>query len=308
MDTLERAYRNVTSRAPRRPSVEHLVGHCFTTAAAYLRLQQPNVLLERMNNAPDDPVEGLALQVMARLFKRDARQRFSYFRAQVEEVPGERPVTLRSRLRRAVVAETDQVVLEAYRASHPLASTLEHALSVRAAPLALGSTYAQEQAAEGTDRSERSTRPYMPQQLLQWHVEQHLEADSLDTFLETAATQLRRQQLYRPMWSLSRVALALHSLAATRADGDWAAWPAPLLVVADVAIFAAAQELLSLDGSLKPPGGSPASAAEELAGRLRQIWPHLRDGHAEVPTLAALAPATVARLTRRAEQLLTGKL
>ena len=258
-----------------------------------------------MHDASDDPVDGLALQVMARLFERDGHERFSYFRERIEASRGKRRRSLRSCLRRAVIAETDRVILDAYRARQPLAPVLEQTLSARARELEIEAVSS---GLHSTGGAGRPSRPHMPQHLLQWHVEQHLEADSLDTFLETVAAQLCQQTLYRPAWVPPRVALALHSFAVDRVNGELTDWPAPLLVVADVAIFAAAQELLSLDGSLKPPGGSPAGAAEELAGRLRQIWPHLRDGHAEVPALAALAPATVARLTRRVEQLLKGKL
>ena len=296
------------SNAPRRPSVERLVDHCFTTAVTYLRLQKADGLRLCMHDASDDPVDGLALQVMARLFERDGHERFSYFRERIEALVGKRRRSLRSCLRRAVIAETDRVILDAYRARQPLAPVLEQTLSARAGELEIEAVSSGLHSTEGAGRP---SRPHMPQHLLQWHVEQHLEADSLDTFLETVAAQLCQQTtLYRPAWAPPRVALALHSFAVDRVNGELTDWPAPLLVVVDTALYVAAHEVLSLEGSLsfEPPGGSPAGAAEELAGRLRQIWPHLRDGHAEVPALAALAPATVARLTRRAEQLLKGKL
>ena len=308
VDSLERAYRKVTSPTPRRPAVERLVKHCFITAAAYLRLHTSSRLLPEVPDGPDKPEDQRALQVIGRLFKRDGHQRFSYLQERVAAVSGERRVPLRSRLRRAVIAEADQMVREAYAAAQPLAPLLEEVLSTRAGQLDIDDFSLPEPPAPEAGQSRHPTRPRMPQQLLQWHVEQQLGADSFDAFLTSTATQLCQQTLYRPAWSPPRVALALHSLAVARADDELGDWPVPLLIVADAAIFAAAQEVLSLDGGLKAPGGSPAGVAEELAGRLRHVWPLLRDGHAEVPTLAALAPATVARLTRRAEQLLTGKL
>ena len=210
-----------------------------------------------------------------------------------------------------MIAETDQVVLEDYMASQPLAPLLEEVLSTRAGQLDIDAIRSQEPSARGADQSRHPTRPRMPQQLLQWHVEQQLGADSFDAFLTSTATQLCQQTLYRPAWSPPRMALALHNLAATRADEAAADWPVPLLLVADAAIFAAARDVFSLDSGIvfDPPRVAPGDAVDGWAGRFRNLWPHLRDGYAnQLPAVEELPTAKVERLLQQAQRNIAGHL